>query len=401
MDLETFRALLTSEGQALLAALQDTDLAEESAAVAGLRRKHPASLVSAAVEQVRLRRQAAAKFGEFAPRLYFTPQSVELSSHLAVSEYKLERVLHEIGVVLIDAMCLGSGADATVLSWSHHTSAVDRDQLTVEIALANLPAMSYPMLFPTCADVTAFDSQGEAVFIDLMRRGGPGEGSDPEAYDPPLSWALDRVRTTRAGWIRLAPNLPDEALPDLGRAHEAEWISYDGEIQEAVLWFGLDGERTPPPATSRRATLLPGGASLTGRGLPEPAVRPIGRYLYAPDPAVVHARLVAEVAEDVSGGLVDEGGTLLTADELHHTPFADIYEITDTLPFDRGSLKALLRERAVGRVTVAGQGLGIEPDELGGDLDPTAPGAAAVFVTGGADRPTVLIVGRGPVAHAS
>ncbi|WP_374777918.1 hypothetical protein [Streptomyces sp. NBC_01310] len=52
MDLETFRALLRGEGQNLLAVLQDVDPAEEPVTAADLRRKHPAALVSAAVEQV-------------------------------------------------------------------------------------------------------------------------------------------------------------------------------------------------------------------------------------------------------------------------------------------------------------------------------------------------------------
>ncbi|MFI1283628.1 SAM-dependent methyltransferase [Streptomyces sp. NPDC020858] len=401
MDLETFRALLTDEGQNLLAVLQDVDPAEEPVTVADLRREHPAALVSAAVEQVRLRRQAAAKFGTYAPRLYFTPDTVELSSHLAVSEYKLHRVLHEVGVVMIDAMSLGSGADALVLSWSHYTDAIDADPLTVEIAAANRTGMDDPMLYVTCADLTAYDSQGEAVFIDLMRWVGPGGRHDPEAYDPPLSWALDRVRTTGAGCIRLAPGIPDEALPDLGQAHEAEWISYDGHIQEAVLWFGLYRPSIPARPPERKATLLPSGASLTGRDLPKPAVRPVGRYLYAPDPAVVHARLVAEVAQDVGGGLLDGGGALLTADELRHTPFATAYEVTDVLPFTGAALKAALHERAVGRVTVAAQDLGIEPNEvthaLG--LDPQDPDAATVFITGTADHPTMLIAAPCPATH--
>ncbi|WP_327411600.1 hypothetical protein [Streptomyces sp. NBC_01233] len=257
MDPDTFRALLTDEGQSLLAVLQATGPAEEPVTVAALCRAHPAELVAAAREQARLRRQAAAKFGRHAPRLYFTPDTVELSSHLAVSDYKLDRVLDEIGVVMIDAMGLGSGADAHVLGWSHATSAVDGDRLTVEIAAANRKGMDEPMLGLTCADVTTFDCQGEAVFIDLMRHAGPDGGHDPERYDPPLSRALERLHTTGAGWIRLTPGVPDQAVPDLGRAHEAEWISYDGHIQEAVLWFGLDGLRTPQPTTVRKPRCCP------------------------------------------------------------------------------------------------------------------------------------------------
>ncbi|WP_371588730.1 SAM-dependent methyltransferase [Streptomyces virginiae] len=338
MDLRTFRALLSDEGQSLLAALEDAGpgRASRCAATADLWQSSPA-LVAAAEEQVRLRGRAAAYFGEFGPHMYFTPDLVELSSHLAVAEYKLDRVLHEIGVVLIDAMGLGSGADALVLSRSHHTTGVDADPLAVEIADANARAMRSPMLFPHHEDVTSYDSQSEAVCIDLMRRPGPDGSHDPESYGPSLSWALERVRTTGGGWIRLAPGLGPGVVPDPGRPDEAEWISYDGVSQELVLWWGLGEWGREAAVTVRKATLLPAGASLTARGLPEPSVRPLGRYVYVPDPAVVDAGLVAEVAEDVAGGLLHGGGALLTADEPRYTPFATAYEVMEVLPWGDGA----------------------------------------------------------------
>ncbi|MFG2976234.1 SAM-dependent methyltransferase [Streptomyces sp. NPDC048331] len=345
MDLQLFRALLSDEGQSLLAALGETggERGSRAAATAALWQSGPA-LVAAAEEQVRLRGLAAAKFGEHSACMYLTPDIVELSSHLAVSEYKLHRVLHEIGVVLIDTMCLGSGVDALVLGWSHHTMGVDPDPLTVEMAAANAPALDTPMLFPTAEDLTAFDSQGEAVFIDLVRRPAADGTHDPESYDPPLSWALERVRTTGLGWIRLAPDVPTDVLADVladvptapRRPDEVEWISYEGVVQELVLWFGFGPWGEEVAVSVRKATLLPAGVSLTARDLPEPSVRPLGRYLYVPDPAVVHAGLVAEVAEDIAGGLLDGGDVLLTSDELRQTPFATAYEVSGLLPAGGG-----------------------------------------------------------------
>ncbi|WP_162688837.1 MULTISPECIES: hypothetical protein [unclassified Streptomyces] len=49
--------------------------------------------MSAAAEQVRLRRRAAAKFGESAPGLRFTEDSPEPSPHVAVSAYEITEVL--------------------------------------------------------------------------------------------------------------------------------------------------------------------------------------------------------------------------------------------------------------------------------------------------------------------
>ncbi|WP_405437339.1 hypothetical protein OG373_09180 [Streptomyces avidinii] len=110
--------------------------------------------------------------------------------------------------------------------------------------------------------------------------------------------------------------------------------------KEPVLCFGLGEWGKPAALTRRTATLLPARASLTGRGLPAPSARPLGRYAYAPDPAVVHAGLLAEVAEDIGGGLPDGDGTLVTCDHARHTPFATAYGVTDVRPRDGGDLRA-------------------------------------------------------------
>lgn len=166
---------------------------------------------------------------------------------------------------------------------------------------------------------------------------------------------------------------------------EAEWISDGGDVKEAVLWFG-----TGAPGTVR-ATLLPGPRTLVGRGLPDPGVRPVGRYLYEPDGAVIRAHLVAEVAEEVGGGLLDPTIAYITADAPRPTPYASAYEITDHLPFNVKKLKALLREREVGTLTVKKRGSAVEPEELRRKVRPQGPNAATVFLTRVAGAPAMLI----------
>jgi hypothetical protein len=122
-------------------------------------------------------------------------------------------------------------------------------------------------------------------------------------------------------------------------------------------------------------------------------VRAVGRYLYEPDGAVIRAHLVAEVAEEVGGGLVDETIAYITADELRPTPYASAYEITDRLPFNVKKLKALLRERGVGVLTVKKRGSAVEPEELRKKALPKShgPHSATVFLTRVAGAPTMLL----------
>jgi SAM-dependent methyltransferase len=391
----SFASLLTPEGRALLDEVRGTEPAQELAVATRLRRDHPAELVSAALGQARLRQRAAAKFGaEDAERMFFTPNGVEQSTRTTVATHRARR-LRSLGVRSVADLCSGIGGDAIALARAGiRVLAVDRDPLTVAAARANADALGLADLIEVReADVTEVDTQAyDAVFVDPARRGGRGRIFDPEAYSPPLSWAIATALKAPLAALKIAPGIPHEAVP---AEAEAEWISDAGDVKEAVLWFG-----TEPGLV--RATLLPGPRELRGRGLPDPAVREVGRYLYEPDGAVIRAHLVAEVAEEVDGGLVDETIAYVTADELRPTPYASAYEITDRLPFNVKKLKALLRERGVGVLTVKKRGSAVEPEELRKKALPKShgPHSATVFLTRVAGAPTMLL-GHPAQRHAS
>ncbi|MFE3407265.1 methyltransferase domain-containing protein [Streptomyces mirabilis] len=382
----SFASLLTPEGRALLDEVRGTEPAQELAVATRLRRDHPADLVSAALGQARLRQRAAAKFGaEDAERMYFTPNGVEQSTRTTVATHRARR-LRSLGVRSVADLCSGIGGDAIALARAGiRVLAVDRDPLTVAVARANAEALGLADLIEVReADVTEVGTEAyDAVFVDPARRGGRGRIFDPEAYSPPLSWAVATALKAPLAALKIAPGIPHEAVP---AEAEAEWISDAGDVKEAVLWFG-----TEPGLV--RATLLPGPRELRGRGLPDPAVREVGRYLYEPDGAVIRAHLVAEVAEEVDGGLVDETIAYITADELRPTSYAAAYEITDRLPFNVKKLKALLRERGVGVLTVKKRGSAVEPEELRKKALPKqhGPHSATVFLTRVAGAPTMLL----------
>ncbi|GGR71971.1 methyltransferase [Streptomyces aureoverticillatus] len=407
--LASFAALRTDEGRSLLDAVRDVEPSQELAAATRLRRDHPADLVSAALAQARLRQRAVAKFGAAdAARMFFTPNGVEQSTRTSVATYRARRFADpgELGVRSVADLCCGIGGDAIALARAGiAVLAVDRDPLTCAVARANAEALGLADLIEVReADVTDVDTSAyDAVFVDPARRGGrPGGAArsasvrgggratggrifDPEAYSPPLSWAVEAARKAPRAALKIAPGIPHDAVPEEA---EAEWISDGGDVKEAVLWFGTDA-----PA-SHRATLLPAGDTLVSPRatmLPDPEVRPVGRFLYEPDGAVIRAHLVAEVAARVEGGLLDETIAYVTSDTAVATPYATAYEITDQLPFNVKKLKALLRERGVGILTVKKRGSAVEPEELRRKVKPQGPGSATVFLTRVRGAPTMLV----------
>ncbi|MGP4113175.1 THUMP-like domain-containing protein [Streptomyces sp. 4N509B] len=382
--------LLTPTGQQLLAELRDLTPSDELAAATRLRRHHPAELVTAAIAQARLRQRAVAKFGApDAARMYFTADGVEQATRAPVAAWRARR-LAALGVRSVVDLCCGVGGDAIALARAGLTVlALDRDPLTCSVAEANAAALGLAdrvtVRRADAAELGDADLAGQdALFVDPARRGARGRTFDPEAYTPPLSLAVDLARRVPVAALKVAPGLPHAAIP--AESSEAEWVSHEGDVKEAVLWFG-----TREAAGPRRATLLPGSHTLTGTG-PEAPVGPPGRYLHEPDGAVIRAHLVAELAERLDAHLVDPTIAYLTTETLPPpTPFARSYEITDVLPFNVKRLRALLRERGVGTVTIKKRGSPVTPEQLRPQLRLEGVNSCTIILTRVAGAPTMLL----------
>ncbi|WP_447643458.1 THUMP-like domain-containing protein [Nocardioides zeae] len=148
----------------------------------------------------------------------------------------------------------------------------------------------------------------------------------------------------------------------------------------------------------RRATVLraEGLATLTEEDDPydgvERPVRAVGRYLYEPDGAVIRAGLVTAVAGAVDGGLLDEHIAYVTSDAGFRTPYAATYEVLEELPYREKALRAALRERGVGRLTIKKRGVDVVPEQLRKRLALRGDAEATVVLTRVAGEGTALLV---------
>ncbi|GAA4193535.1 class I SAM-dependent methyltransferase [Microbispora amethystogenes] len=441
MDLETFRMLLAPAGRG---ALDDAvrilaDGADPVAAASALRRSHSPELAAAALTQASLRRRAETKFGADAAVMYFTPHGLEQATRPEVAAHRAARISAAgirtagpgpaaIGPAAIGAagrgsagveptgagpagapstgmgeaggvraaegprvldVCCGIGGDLLALARAGcAVDALDLDPLTVEIARANAAALGLSSLVTVrTADAAAADPGGyDLLFADPARRGARGRTFDPMAYSPPWPVVLDLVARAPAACLKTAPGIPYEFIPE---GAEAEWVSYRGEVKEAAIWTGM-GIWTGIGTSGRRATLLPSGATLTASGA-EADAGPVSRYLYEPDGAAVRAHLVAEVAALVSGHLVDPRIAYITGDRLVPTPWAACYEVTDVMPFSLKRLRAALRERGVGAVTIKKRGSAVDVERLRKDLRLSGSESVVIVLTRIEDRPFVLL----------
>jgi hypothetical protein len=118
----------------------------------------------------------------------------------------------------------------------------------------------------------------------------------------------------------------------------------------------------------------------------------VGGYLYEPDGAVIRAGLVTAVAAGVEGGLLDEHLAYVTGDRAFRTPFARGYAVREELPYREKALRAALRERGVGRLTIKKRGVDVVPEQLRRRLALRGDAEATIVLTRAAGRGTAYLV---------
>lgn len=390
MDLDTLNWLQSPPGQTLLAELAlrpltDADMLGE---LTRLRRHFPPDLARAALELARLRHRASAKFAA-AERMFFTREALEQSSAALVAEHRATR-LAPYGQVA--DLCCGVGGDALALAaGGAEVHAVDRDPVRLAMVAANAAALGLAeRVHPHLRDLLHEPPPpAAALFCDPGRRAGGRRRFAVEEYEPPLSHILSWQRQTPALAVKLAPGVDLASLP----AHaEVEFVSLHGELKEALLWCG------PLAQVERRATLLDASGRVAmlaqpATPSPTPAIMPPLAYLYEPDPAVIRAGLVAELAAQLGAAQLDPQIAYLSAAHLQHTPFARVWPIQNWQPFNLKRLRASLRELAAGPVTVKKRGSPLDTDSLARQLSGDGPNPLVVVLTRHHDAPIMLICG--------
>lgn len=342
-------------------------------------------LAAAALTQATLRRSARAKFGPAADMMFFTRAGLEQATRSVVAERRAAR-LAAAGVRTLADLGCGLGSDALAAARAGiRVYAVDADPLTAAIATANVAALGLTdRIEVSCADATTVEvSRYDAVFADPARRkAGRGRVFDPASFSPPWDFVAGLASRVPRTVLKLSPGIGHALLPP---GAEGEWVSVGGDLVEAAFWCG------PLASAPRRATLLPAGHELTGSGEVAGPVGSVGRWIYDPDPAVVRSHLVAEFAATMGGRLADPEIAYVYADDPIDTPFARRLEVLEVMPFSLKRLRALVRDRGIGRLEIRKRGSALEPDKLRRDLKLSGGEAAGLVLTRVAGAPTALL----------
>ena len=396
MDRTGFMSLISPEGQALIAEVGDIDSkADLVKIVSKLRGKgHSAELVATVLTQIKLRRRASAKFGEFAKGMFFTEDGLEQASRLKVAAIHAGR-FRTSGLKNIADLGCGIGAESLAFaSLDMEVTAFELDEVTAAIATYNLAGFENVKVEQ--ADVTKVDLKPfDGLFLDPARRDLKDSKTninkrkyDINDFSPSFDFVLEAANL-KPTIVKLGPGLDHKDIPVDA---EAVWVSDDGDLVELTLYFGT----LRRPDIKRAALLLsPNGTfeitSSSADRLDAP-LGALGRYLYEPDAAIIRSHLVGDLARQLNLHIFSNEIAYLSGDEELDSPWLRGYEVMENLVFDRKKLKAYLRDKNIGTLEIKKRGADITPEQLRRELDPKGSESATLIVTrvDGAHR--VLIV---------
>ncbi|WP_413320827.1 THUMP-like domain-containing protein [Agrococcus sp. 1P02AA] len=383
MDADALRLLLSTEGLALLerveasaqgsdAGLGIDDRDDVVRAVTRLRAEgHDPRLVAAVLTQLRLRRRARAKFGEFASGMLFTEAGLEQATRLRVAAHHAGR-MREAGIASVADLGCGIGADALAFATlGLEVTAVERDEVTAAVASYNLAAWHASVVHGDALE-TAVDA--EALWFDPARRDGRTRLSDPADWSPGLD-AVFALASERPSGVKLAPGIDRALLP---AEAEHQWVTDGLETVEAVVWTG----RLAREGVARSALVLGdgGAAELTGEAS-HPEQGELGEFLFEPAGAVIRAELIGALADRLGATGVSDGIAYLSGPVHVATPLAQAFRVRETLPLDERGIARRLRELGIGELEIKKRGADIDPAAFRKRLKLSGPQRATLFAT--------------------
>ncbi|NLJ54823.1 MAG: class I SAM-dependent methyltransferase [Intrasporangiaceae bacterium] len=410
MDAAAVRWLASPEGWSALHELPPYDPAGELALQSALRGAgHSPEQAAALLLQSRLRSRARGKFGEFADGMLFTADGLEQATRLEVAAQHAQRYASASLATVHDLGC-GIGSDAMALSVLGVTvAAVDADEVTAKVADTNLrpwPDSRARHGRAEQVDLPADPGRDRVgVWLDPARR-IPGVadigGRTRRVFrlaeiSPSWDFVLDVAARVPATGVKLSPSFAHADIPD---GAEAQWVSFDGDLVECVVWFGALAQ-----SVGRSALLVSSGSagpvrvdeSMCGEVKPPlGSVSGLGRWLYEPDRAVSRAGLVGAVTALTGGAELGPGAGYVTAEKGVEVPFARRYVVTEAMPFNVKALRTWLRDRGITGVTIKKRGVQVEEDRLRRDLRITRKAGSGaqttIVLTRVAGQQIVLVV---------
>jgi hypothetical protein len=318
--------------------------------------KHPHLPVREMATQLKLRRKAASKFpGWIDKDILYTERALEQSSGEVAANHK--RMWLKGNVIDLSG---GLGSDL-IHSADQMTQMAycDIDPELCELFRHNSSVFGITHADIHCGDGIEVlshypDNHFDVVYVDPDRRVGKGRSISLKDTSPDITAHLDLILAKgKTLLVKASPALdPTEATRQLPGLYEYRVVSVDGEVKEVLLLVG----RSSDTKFTRIATIMRGDestdysdtvnrAGVWGDGSPA--------YFFEPDPAIIRAGLVSDIAHRFELYYVHAGSVYLVGNQAANGFLGRSFKIDHLLPANYRSVSAWCKEHGIAKANIA------------------------------------------------
>lgn len=208
-----------------------------------IRRVLPDTLlpVAGVIIDIVLGTRKARRLGKAHPAWWFTVQGAEQATHPTIAEHHARRFDGRGHVVEV---CTGVGMDTLALARRvGRVTTYESDTVTAALAVGNLCAsgVSNVVIRNEALDTSTAVPDFDGLWADPSRRRGDGRRTTSTREYSPLLETLTNIADTQPSavvGIKCGPG--DTIAPTLQASFASEFIGFNGECRERILWRNAD-----------------------------------------------------------------------------------------------------------------------------------------------------------------
>ena len=309
-------------------------------------------------------------------------------------------------------LCCGMGGDSFFLSPSLRIKGVDLDENRLAMFRHNL-AVFGKSVETCCADVRTIE-RADFFTIDPARRALEGENQrDLRNLTPTLEEVVNISKQYKGGMAKIPPGYPSAEIPD---GTEILYLGGHSDCRECLVLFGALAKH---PDTVRAVIIGKGGETIaewsrprirsqetldedlqekldrndtlegkdrTYRTATSKSDLPLGdicKYISEPAPVLIRSHLfnAAALSHDANAHLISEGIAYVASESPLPAPGFSCYEVLAHTEIATGSVRAMLKEYDIGKITLKLRGVKLDPDAETKRLKPKGKKEAILFYT--------------------
>lgn len=319
-----------------------------------LKQEYPDYPITELLTLERLRKNANKRI-ENSENYLFTTKGVEQSSSSKVAQYhanifkNLRRVAD---------LCCGNGIDLiNIASNKEKVYAIDLSNTALLCSKYNAFINNLDNIEFLNIKAEDFTYPVQGIFIDPDRR--PDERRVIQGVDisPTFADILKIVERIPNVVVKLSPVF-DYQSAEVSGEHTWEFVSEDKILKEVLLCTGIFST----PNISKKAVILPEITFLENHNMVE--VTEIKRFIYDPDPSIIRAGLVQDLASELGASLINKHLSIITSEELIRSDFLKAYEVLEFFHYNKKKLQRYIKEKEIGELVIKVRGFPDRPNQI-------------------------------------